>query len=165
MTEKRKNAGGSQPLTKTNHQKQDSVEKKKSKYEQQTKPAKEAQKGGRTRPANRHSLARHHKAPAPKVSEAAADAKEAKPAQVQKWTWRTRILNKGEKQILLLQTTKIVESEENHQSPKAQLYMQRYQMRFLRRRTQGTKRIEEQTNAEKRIGKTKKVINAPGLKA
>ena len=36
---------------------------------------------------------------------------------------------------------------------------------FKKARTQGTKRIEEQTNAEKRIGKTKKVINAPGLKA
>ena len=164
MTEKRKNAGGSQPLTKTNHQKQDSAERKKSKHEQQMKPAKEAQKGGRTKPANRHSLAKHHKAPVPKVSEAAADVKEAEPAQVQKWTWRTRILSKGEKQILPPQTTKIVESEENHQSPKAQLYMQRYQMRSSRRRTQGTKWIREQTKVEKRFAKTKKVTNAPGLK-
>ena len=164
MTEKRKNAGGSQPLTKTNHQKQDSAEMKKSKYEQQMKPAKEAQKRGRTKPSNRHSLAKHQKAPLPKVSKAAAEGKEADPAQVPKSIWRTLILSKGEKQILPPQTTKIAESEENHQSPKAQLYMQRYQMRFSRRRTQGTKRIKEQTNAEKRFVKTKKVINAPGLK-
>ena len=167
VTTKRKNEEGSQPPTKTNHQKQDSAMKKKLQQEQEKKLEREAQKGQRTRQAYAHSLTRQRKAPAPTVPVAAANAKEAKPAQVQKWTSKTRTLNKEVKeQFLPLQTTKLGEPQVEHQRPKTQRYMQRYKKtRLSGRRTLGTKMIEDQTNEEKEVRKKKMVTNAPGLKA
>ena len=126
VTTKRKNEEGSQPPTKTNHQKQLSAKKKRLQQEKEKKFGREAQKGQRTRKAFAQILARQRKAPTKSVPVAAANAKEAKTAQVQKWTLKTWIPNKEVKeQLLLLRTTKLVEPQVEHQGPKTQRYMQR----------------------------------------